>query len=115
MIWRKNKDGTLIERIIEVANEARVPLLPVHDEFIVREKDRVFIQVVLERVFRHWIGEKGQFGTLSSMELTVAWPPAVLIYIHLSEVNWSRNGSYSCFSSLGFEHTYLCSNYKKNG
>jgi len=51
-------DGTLIERIIEVANEAKVPLIPVHDEFIVREKDRVFIQVVLERVFRDWIGEK---------------------------------------------------------
>jgi hypothetical protein len=59
-------DGTLIERIIEVANEAKVPLIPVHDEFIVREKDRVFIQVVLERVFRDWIGEKGQFGTIGA-------------------------------------------------
>jgi hypothetical protein len=59
-------DGTLIERIIEVANEAKVPLIPVHDEFIVREKDRVFIQVVLERVFRDWIGEKGQFGSIGA-------------------------------------------------
>lgn len=59
-------DGALVERIIEVANEAKVPLIPVHDEFIVREKDRVFIQVVLERVFRDWIGEKGQFGTIGA-------------------------------------------------
>ncbi|MDB9753740.1 hypothetical protein OAB29_06280 [Oceanospirillaceae bacterium] len=59
-------DGTLIERIIEVANEAKVPLIPVHDEFVVREKDRVFIQVVLERVFRDWIGEKGQFGSIGA-------------------------------------------------
>ena len=26
----------------------------------------MFIQVVLERVFRDWIGEKGQFGTIGA-------------------------------------------------
>ena len=59
-------DGTLIERVIEVANGFKVPVIPVHDEFIVREGDRQFIEMALERVFRDWIGEKGKFGTLGA-------------------------------------------------
>ena len=59
-------DGTLMERIIEVANGFKVPAIPVHDEFIVREEDRQFIEMALERVFRDWIGEKGKFGTLGA-------------------------------------------------
>ena len=38
----------------------------VHYEFIVREGDRQFIEMALERVFRDWIGEKGKFGTLGA-------------------------------------------------
>ena len=43
-----------------------MPVIPVHDEFIVREGDRQFIKMALERVFSDWIGEKGQFGTLGA-------------------------------------------------
>jgi hypothetical protein len=59
-------DGTLIERVIEVANGFKVPVIPVHDEFIVREEDRQLIEMALERVFRESFAEKGKFGTLGA-------------------------------------------------
>jgi len=59
-------DGTLMERTIDVANEFKVPVIPVHDEFIVREEDRQLIEMALERVFRESFAEKGKFGTLGA-------------------------------------------------
>ena len=59
-------DGQLMESMIDVATNAGVPILPIHDELIVQEKYKKFAEMLLKRAFQSTFKEAGQFGFISA-------------------------------------------------
>ncbi|MDC1436063.1 hypothetical protein N8303_02255 [Gammaproteobacteria bacterium] len=57
-------DGQLMQTILKVATGAKIPILVIHDEIIVQEKYRSFIEMVLQRSFQATLKEKGCFGSI---------------------------------------------------
>lgn len=57
-------DGQLMQTVLKVATGAEIPILVIHDEIIVQEKYRSFIEMVLQRAFQATLKEKGSFGSI---------------------------------------------------
>jgi hypothetical protein len=53
-----------MQTVLKVATGAKVPVLVIHDEVIVQEKYRSFIEMVLQRSFQATLKEKGCFGSI---------------------------------------------------
>jgi len=59
-------DGQLMETIINVATNAKVPILPIHDEIIIPRQYKTFAEILLKRAFQATFKDAGKFGVLNA-------------------------------------------------
>ena len=58
-------DGQIMQTVLKVATGVQIPILVIHDEIIIQEKYRSFIDMVLQRAFQATLKEKGCFGSIT--------------------------------------------------
>jgi hypothetical protein len=76
-------DGQLMQTIIKVAARAEIPILVIHDEVIVPEQYKTFVEMLLHRAFQSTFKEVGSFGIIKAKWSTL--DTEEVIEIDLSE------------------------------
>jgi hypothetical protein len=76
-------DGKLMETIIRVATEVKIPILPIHDELIIPEHYKTFAEMLLQRAFQATFKDAGNFGVIRAKWSNLE--PEESIEIDLSE------------------------------
>jgi hypothetical protein len=59
-------DGAITTQVLKFADHMNLPIIPIHEEYLVQEDKKYLIEEILRASFRFILKEAGQYGSISA-------------------------------------------------